>query len=709
MTNRVLMVNDILKNPENEKCQRILWIDNDYSNCYTIEMHNSKTNISNLVITEIEAAIENGVWVLLDEDPSQVLVNDKSISDKEKNLIEKAYNIVQYVAAPQHEPFCYYGKTRRQLIKEAVEVFGISDKSIYKYLRKYWQGGKTRYSLLSSLEKCGAKGKVRTPNEVKRGKPNNLTYIDGQVYGMNVDTKTRKIFNLAYHRLYLKTKQRSLTKSYNLMKAEFYSNKTINGLKAKPPNEIPTLSQYKYWYYRQRNIVEEGIARQSERKMNLNHRKLNSDSIFETLGPGFRYQIDATVGDVFLVNRIDRKSVIGRPIVYLVVDVFSRLIVGVHVCLEGPSWNSVSSALYNCMEDKVSYCKKYGIDISFDDWPVIGKPEVILADRAEMVGLLSEPSITNLKIGIENAPSYMGCAKGIVEQYFHVINTEIKPWLPGEVKKEYRQRGERDYRLDAVLDIKEFTQIIINAVLHRNKTLLQSYPLTQQMLDDGVSKKPTPIEIWNWGLKHKAGGLRKETKDNLRANLMRQGKATIVPRGIKFQKALYTCSLAEFEDWYRIASLQDSWEAEVVYDNRDMSTIFLIHSGKLLECELRPENSFSELYYGKTWEEIIDYHFMAQAENTVMADSVNQNVVDFNSNIGLIIETATAKSDSKNNVKNIRENRKEENKDLKIEQALTNHGESKDKQFTLPSKEEKSEAQGSRKKMLDKLSIMGGI
>lgn len=62
MTNRVLMVNDILKNPESNKCQRILWIDNDYSNCYVIEMLCTQINISNIAIDEIETAIENGVW-----------------------------------------------------------------------------------------------------------------------------------------------------------------------------------------------------------------------------------------------------------------------------------------------------------------------------------------------------------------------------------------------------------------------------------------------------------------------------------------------------------------------------------------------------------------------------------------------------------------------------------------------------------------------
>lgn len=644
---------------------------------------------------------------LLDEDPSLVLVDEKTISEKEKSLLDKGNKIVEYVASSQNEPFCFYGKNRRLLITAAVEVFGISDKSIYKYLRKYWQGGKAQYSLLSKLEKCGGKGKIRAPGEIKKGKPHNLTYVDGNVYGMNVDKITRKTFNLAYHRYYLKTQQRSLTKSYNLMKMEFYSNKTNDGLKTKSLNVIPSLNQYKYWYYKQRNIVEEETARNGERKMNLNHRKLNSDSIFETLGPGFRYQFDATVADVFLVNRIDRKSVIGRPIVYLVVDVFSRLIVGVHVCLEGPSWNSASSALYNCMEDKVSYCKRYGFDISDEEWPVTGKPEVILADRGEMVGLLPESIITNLKIGIENAPSYLGSAKGIVEQYFHVINTEIKAWLPGNVKKDYRERCEQDPRLKAVLDIEEFTQIIINAVLHRNKTPLQSYPVTQKMLDDGVPKRPTPIEVWNWGLKHKAGGLRKETNDNLRANLMRRGHATIVPGGIKFNTMLYTCSLAEFEDWYRIASIKNSWEADIVYDKRDISTIYLVNSRKILECKLRPENSFTELYYGKTWEEVMDFHFMAQAENTVMADSVNQEIVDFNYRNKLIVNGAEAKGDSPNIVKNISENRKLENQDLRIEQSLTKQGTPRDEPITLPSKEEEPDVEDSRNIMLEQMSMMG--
>ena len=59
-----------------------------------------------------------------------------------------------------------------------------------------------------------------------------------------------------------------------------------------------------------------------------------------------------------------------------------------------------------------------------------------------------------------------------------------------------KERGERDYRLDATLNLKEFTQILINCVLHYNRHHRQPDRLTQAMMNDGV--EPTPNGIWNW-------------------------------------------------------------------------------------------------------------------------------------------------------------------------------------------------------------------
>jgi hypothetical protein len=61
---------------------------------------------------------------------------------------------------------------------------------------------------------------------------------------------------------------------------------------------------------------------------------------------------------------LDRKLIIGRPVIYIVIDVFSRLIVGFAVTLEGPSWAGAKLALENAFSDKASYCKQFGINIT---------------------------------------------------------------------------------------------------------------------------------------------------------------------------------------------------------------------------------------------------------------------------------------------------------------------------------------------------------
>ena len=102
-----------------------------------------------------------------------------------------------------------------------------------------------------------------------------------------------------------------------------------------------------------------------------------------TFGPGHRYQIDATIADVYLVSSVDNTRIIGRPVVYCVIDVFSRLICGLYIGLEGPSWLGAMMALDNVIEDKVVFCKNYGIEITNKEWPNSFLPEKILADRGE--------------------------------------------------------------------------------------------------------------------------------------------------------------------------------------------------------------------------------------------------------------------------------------------------------------------------------------
>jgi len=53
------------------------------------------------------------------------------------------------------------------------------------------------------------------------------------------------------------------------------------------------------------------------------------------------------------------------------------------------------------------------------------------------------------KYQIENTSPYRGDLKEMIERQFRTINGKIKRKSPGAIQKEYRERGERDFRLDA--------------------------------------------------------------------------------------------------------------------------------------------------------------------------------------------------------------------------------------------------------------------
>ncbi len=166
----------------------------------------------------------------------------------------------------------------------------------------------------------------------------------------------------------------SLKYAYDMMIAEHYAKYVTGGdgkvVAVLPPIEqMPTLRQFRYWYGKTYDDRETLVKRKGKSKFELNHRAVLGKSDYGIMGPGAKYQIDATVGDVYLVSRFNRADIIGRPVIYFIVDVFSRMIVGMYVGLEGPSWAGSMMALSNAMSDKVKYCAEYGKTITEDEWP----------------------------------------------------------------------------------------------------------------------------------------------------------------------------------------------------------------------------------------------------------------------------------------------------------------------------------------------------
>ncbi len=169
-------------------------------------------------------------------------------------------------------------------------------------------------------------------------------------------------------------------------------------------HNVPTERQFKYFYEKEYSPIEITKKREGEINYLKDFRPVLGTSTSEVTGPGSRYQIDATIADVYLVSEQGREKIIGRPTLYFVVDVFSRAIVGIYVGLENASWVSAMEALANALLDKVSYCASFGIDITEDMWPTVGLPEALIGDRGEILGRHVEVLSQAFNVDIENTP-----------------------------------------------------------------------------------------------------------------------------------------------------------------------------------------------------------------------------------------------------------------------------------------------------------------
>lgn len=236
--------------------------------------------------------------------------------------------------------------------------------------------------------------------------------------------------NHAINKYYRKTNNDSLKDVYHFILRDFYSDRYKENGEMQfciwEANRIPSYNQFYYWFKKFEDPKKVIQFRKSAKEYELKPRPILSDSKSETNGPGTRFQIDATIADIYLVSSFDVNRVIGRPVIDAVLDVYSRTITGLYIGLEGPTWLGAMMALDNMVADKVEFCKEYDIEITKEQWPTHHLPEIIIADRGEFEGYTVENLINNLNIKIENTTAYRGELKGIVERKFRTFNGKDK-------------------------------------------------------------------------------------------------------------------------------------------------------------------------------------------------------------------------------------------------------------------------------------------
>lgn len=624
------------------RIERVLLLDPSGTDLVTIEINNPKALPIWQKSKELKAALRSKEVRILEVDPYAALLRPESaIPESHRNHRDRAWEVIAPLVEGESEKV-FNPSDRGPLVEAAVERTGHSKATIYSYLRRYWQAGKTKNALLPLFDKRGGRGKQRQSHGRKRGRPSKLAKAIEIPLGVNVDDEIRQSFRRGLKLFYENQKGRTLKDTYQLTLEKFFHKgyEMQDGVQVPvlpPASELPTFAQFRYWYEKERDITQVQIARKGERRFNLRHRAVLGDSTQMAFGPGSLYQIDATLGDIYLVSSLDRTHIIGRPVIYFVIDTFSRLIAGFSVSLEGPSWLGAMLALEHATTNKVAFCQEFNIQIDEAEWPSHHLPEAILADRGELEGYNADNLVNALNIRVSNTPPYRADWKGIVERNFRLSNDKMIRWLPGAVNRKC-ERGDKDYKLDGIFNLHEFRHLITSCVLEHNKNnRMNWYRLDDFMIQEYVN--PYPIQLWNWGVKNRVGHLRTMAPEIIRLNLLPAAEASVTYRGIYYQGLYYTCELALREQWFVKARAKGRWKIPIAYEPRRLDCIYLrLNGGRRLEsCHLiDAEKTFK----GRDWYEIVDYFELQKQAEQASRTEQQQSSATFHAQVDQIVAQA---------------------------------------------------------------------
>jgi len=228
------------------------------------------------------------------------------------------------------------------------------------------------------------------------------------------------------------------------------------------------------------------------------------------LGPGEIYEIDATGGRIFLVDSKRPDIVLGTPVIYLLIDRWSRFVVSFYITLRPASWEEIRYALLIAFTSRKRRFKNLGVNVDENRWPIGRVCATMVADRgSEMISYaMLQAAAKDLLIEPVTMPPLCPDGKGIIERLIREIKRKmtqrrIKGVYAERPLDPVKKRVARKAREAAVHSLREIYWDLFNIVdAHNNSphsALIRNGQLKQAQV------KPTPRDAYVWGLENVSG------------------------------------------------------------------------------------------------------------------------------------------------------------------------------------------------------------
>lgn len=595
METAALRVGEILIDNETKKRFRVIFIRD--AQIVLCQMDCSKMRIVEQDTTFIMHLLESAQMSITKEEKKVVKTDCLATAVREK--YEAYLAIIEKVDEIYGPDYLSLGSRKHKEDFDAIiQESGLSRGAMWKIIRRYLQGGFDSTSLID--RRTHTRHKPAT-YETKTGRKN----LTGYAMGVIIDDNIKKHFAEALN-YYKSGRAKTYEDAYDMLCMTYYS--TMETTEDGPVKTLLPISQrpsFRQFYYYCKNSItaeENDAIKTSRQEQRNNKRLLLSDNLNGIRGPWDCFEMDEVEVDVSLVSIYDQTKVVGRPIVYVMLDVYTRMIAAVSIAFDNNSVLGFTNCIMNLLDDKVEFCKKYGLSISADIWPSGYLPRRIRRDRGAEYRSNRVKNICNeLGISRDLVTAGTGSLKGSVEQFFHMMQAAQNPDL--ENKGLIEKRFDSMHHKEACLNINDFTKIFLNYVVTYNQHYMKNYPLTKDMAAQGT--RPIPYEIWKYGIKAFGNPRVILNEEQFYYALMTPINAKISRVGITFQDLYYI----NYKDKKLLHTMYVSGNKKVPFesrmDERDISRIYYYDDGKLKSASLNSERTGNTEYAGLTYAEYL--------------------------------------------------------------------------------------------------------
>jgi putative transposase len=237
-----------------------------------------------------------------------------------------------------------------------------------------------------------------------------------------------------------------------------------------------------------------------------------------------RVEIDHTKLDLFIIDTETRLPV-GRPTITVVIDKYSRMILGFHVGFDPPGYLSVMLCLLHAITPK-----RY-VETNFPSvenrWNTYGIPEQIIVDNApEFYSEDFEDACLQLGILTSYSPVKHPWYKASIERFFGTQNRRLLHNQPGTTFSNVIAKGDYDPKKNALISFDAFMEM-----LH-----LWVIDVYSQDFHRGLGDKPA--HVWEKGINEFPPTLPRRKQD-LRVLIGQVEQRKISRSGIKLFNLTY--------------------------------------------------------------------------------------------------------------------------------------------------------------------------